>query len=255
MFVYTSGGVFLVDVFTRKKGFLSQKEVLTKALKTKGVKLATPLLACRFYHSEPIFSIEFNEATIAILRQNGFQVDLHVDKENVTRVSYWSNNKSFYYWNFWPGEKIELILITDKHADYSKGIPFLPTLDGALNPDNCIQPGTLAFCTAFANFKDAPPLIEEIALTQKGKILVEWSEMSLGGTKSLRDLWEKVSAGYPSRECLPMTFQIEPNPHLPILDDFNAMRFVKKAYQSEIVSGWEKQIAEFAEGLVKRSVK
>lgn len=52
-----------------------------------------------------------------------------------------------------------------------------------------------------------------------------------------------------------MTFQIEPNPHLPILDDFNAMRFVRKAYQSEIVSGWEKQIAEFAEGLVKRSVK
>lgn len=243
MSVYTSGGVLLTEWFIKKEGFLSEQEAMIRALKTRGAEFATPLLASYFCHSEPVFSINKNNKTnIEILKQNGFKVELHLGKEDVTTVSYKSKDKEY---RLPLGEKIELILTTFEFADYSDGIPFLPTIYGTLKPKNYIQPGTLAFCAAFADSKDAPPLLKEIASTQDGTILVKWSEMGLSGTKRLKDLWEEISLRYPSRKNLPRTGIIKPNPYLPTLEDFRAMSLVTKEQQTVILAEWEKQIIEF----------
>ena len=220
---------------------------MIKALETRGAKFAIPLLASHFCHSKPIFSIEINETNIEILRQNGFAVELRLGKEDVTTVSYKSKDKEY---RLPLGKKIELILTTFEFADYSDGIPFLPTIYGTLKPKNYIQPGTIAFCTAFADSKDAPPLLKEITSSQDGTILVKWSEMGLSGTKRLKDLWEEISTGYPSRKDLPRTGVISPNPYLPILEDFRTMSLVTKEQQAVILVEWERQIIEFAKGLI-----
>lgn len=226
-------------------------DLLRKAAEHVGLKLEE---GAREARSEPIITYTLDEALINFLKSHGYTTDRRSDD-----VFALGSESGHYWWLFDTKEgrakEISLLVGLAAHRG-DRGIRILPMVRGSAGATDNLEYHTRMF-RLIAEFQDEKsPLVRElvknIAANTEEYMVVGWTELGLGGIRSLRELFEEFSKGIEASRKLAIGSQnpFDPVPY-PRYDNPGDEIYIPEPNQRAILRFWEKQLEHYRKSITR----
>jgi hypothetical protein len=248
-------------VLTRGENAFTALDLLQRAAAHKGLRLHVG--TSQRITSEAIRTYDLDDVTLAALRQAGIQRQLRpdcrdeiftlVDENPQVEVPGWAPSC---YWNFKQREggggafdlrislEVELAIIAEQ-----RGVVLTPRAPGTFVSPCDSLPNFRMFRALVERDPDALPVARELA-TSDGHVVAHWSDLGLGGIRTLTELFREFVGHRPEVQRLGSDdgiFDPIPHPRYPVpLDSL----YVIELAQPRVIQAWREQLRNYRDRLV-----
>jgi hypothetical protein len=240
------------------KNCFTALDLLQRAAKHKGLPLQD---SGQFARSESFCTHDLNEKRLKLLKEKGFELksrpDCHYEtvtlvdnNPQVSRPGYAASN----YWNFKRKEGSESfnlrisLSVNLRICQTERGIILSPNASGTFLSPSDFLPNFRMFKALTESDAKALAVAKELAASE-GEIIVTWTELGLGGMRSLRDLFDEFAGTNEMISMLSCNSDIlDPVPHVDRQSDDEKM-WVCEPAQPRLFKTWRQQIKSYRDSL------
>lgn len=249
--------------FSFGKGIFNQEKLCRMAAERKGLKLRE---GGSKTVSEPLASIELSAVVLRKLDELGIKrherpddVFTLADTNPQVHTPGWTDSN---YWNFKPidlekgpvsSEMIRRNLKYDLRVDLSvelrvnqreRGVVFVPQASGTFLSPSDPLPNFRMFKALVEIVGEMPYVAREIA--SDGSIVVTWTDLGLGGLRSIMELYREFSNGKPALEELARRDGIfDPSPFPAPNSQVSTFRYIAETEQPRLFRRWKEELDEY----------
>lgn len=256
----TIGGTMHPDAaLKRDESAFTALDLLQRAAQHKGMRLQGG--TSQRIISEPLRTYDLDDVTLAALAAVGIRRqprpdcrDLFtlIDENPQVEVPGWAPSC---YWNFKRdgGDgafdlrislEVELAISAEQ-----RGVVLTPRALGTFVSPCDHLPNERMFHALVERDPDAPPVARELAAND-GHIVVHWSDLGLGGIRSLHELFQEFAGRAPAVLCLGSSAEIfDPVAHPRWQVPLDAL-YVIEAAQPRVIQTWREQLGAYRARLV-----
>ena len=241
------------DIFTLAG--LIERAAAYKCLKVKNGK--------REFYSEPFATYALDSRVLEALNKRGIKREARPDANHTFITIVDSNPQNptpgylpSNYWNFREArngeegdeKRISLAVKFEVSARYH-GIRIFTTARGTYVSAADHLPNFRMFKALVELGGDAPPVAKELTESERGTIVIGWTELGLGGVRGISELFEEFVRGNQVVRLLARERRVfEPQPYPPL--ETNEGMFFAEPAQPRLFKIWREQLKDYSESLL-----
>lgn len=245
-------------VLERRENAFTRSDLMAMAAKRQGLKL-WPNKIESAPQSQPIRVYKLESEHLASLEKHGIRHEPRPDGI-FTLVDHGHQEPApghapSNYWNFKREEgKLEfdlsislgVVLVMNKRR---RGIELWPSAHGSfLSPVDKL-PNLRMFQALVENDKKAPAVAKRIIASGKGSLVVSWTDLGLGGIRSIGDLFCEFTSGNKRVDDLANHHYVFfPDPR-PVRQQTSEELFITEPAQPDLFETWWKQLKNYQQSL------